>query len=141
MKGVGRERGGPIERSSSQRGFTLLEALVAFAIMAIAFTALLQAFGTGLGGLDRAERHALAALQARSKLAEVGVLIPLEAGRSEGELPEGGRWSVEIEAQEALGRVGPARRKILPYRIVVEIRDERGGGPVRLETLRLGEEP
>lgn len=129
-----------MKRTGRQRGFTLLEALVAFAIMAVAFTALLQAFGTGLGGLDRAERQALAALQARSKLAEVGILIPLEVGRSEGELPEGGRWSVEIEAREDLGRVGPARRKTLPYRVMVEIVDDGGGGLVRLETLRLGGE-
>ena len=126
-------------RTGRERGFTMLEALVAFAIMAVAFTALLQAFGSGLTGLERAEHHAQAALQARSKLAEVGVLIPLESGRHEGDLPEGGAWSVAIESLDELGRVGPARRKIVPFRVVVEVARPRGGS-VRLETVRLGEE-
>ncbi len=79
-------------------------------------------------------------MQARSKLAEAGILIPLEAGHHEGELPEGGAWQVEIEALDELGQAGPAGRGILPYRVVVEVLGD-GGGSARLETLRLGWAP
>lgn len=129
-----------IQPRGRQGGFTLLEALVAFAIMAVAFTALLQAFGLGLTGLSRAEVYSLATLQARSKMAEVGILFPLEPDRHAGELPEGGTWTVVIEARDDLGQAGAPARPILPYRVVVEVTGEVGGS-VRLETLRLGWAP
>lgn len=58
---------------SGERGFTLIETLVAFAILALSLTALYAAFGTSLRGLERAGNAEEAALLAESKLEEVRV--------------------------------------------------------------------
>ena len=60
------------EYRRSRGGFTLLEVLIAFAILAVAMTALMQAFSQGLRGLEVAEDYATAIMLARSKMAEVG---------------------------------------------------------------------
>ena len=57
-------------RRRRNRGFTLLEVLIALVIMALAMTALVQSFSTGLDGINRGEARVIAILHARSKLAE-----------------------------------------------------------------------
>src|SRR5689334_18774791 len=77
-------------------GFTLIEVLVAFAIMAVALGALFAVFGSGLrrGGQVEAERNALAVAQ--SILADIGGEIPLADGKAEGEALGGMHWRIDI---------------------------------------------
>ena len=80
----------------ARRGFTLIEALIAFAIMALALSAFLGAFGEGLSGEQRAASAASLALEARSLADEVGASIALEPGDYAGDLESGTRWEVSI---------------------------------------------
>ena len=80
----------------SMHGFTLLEVLVAFVIMGIALTALLRVFSGGLDSAMRGQSYTLAALQAESILASLGVEQPLQAGGASGEV-QGYRWQAQIE--------------------------------------------
>lgn len=84
------------QREDRSKGFTLLEVIIAFTILAIAMSALLQVFGTGLKGLRTAEGYTLAVMHARSKMSELGTLIPLQDGEQSGEFDDGFRWSVSI---------------------------------------------
>lgn len=68
----------------AQRGFTLLEVLVAFLLAAMLLAVILSGFSSGLSGLVRTERLAQAALLAQSRVAELGVSIPLEEGEASG---------------------------------------------------------
>lgn len=86
--GFGRARG----------GFTLLEVLIAFAILAVALGALMQAFSQGLRSVRLAEDYATAAMLAQSKMAEVGTLIPLEDGEHAGTFENGLAWRVVLAA-------------------------------------------
>ncbi len=81
-------------------GFTLLEVLVAFTILAIALTALIQAFSQGLRASTVAEERATAVLVARSKLAEVGSSIPLEESEQSGGLESGLDWRLIISSPQ-----------------------------------------
>ena len=53
------------------RGFTLLEVLVAFAILAMALSVLLQIFSSGLRRAQLAEEYSFAVLTAQSELSRV----------------------------------------------------------------------
>lgn len=117
-------------------GFTLLEILVAFTIMAVMLTTLLQAFGTGLRNLDRAQDYAIATMQARSVLEQVGSLIPLQPGEYDGELDNGSRWHVVVAARIADAPGLGQAVDLIDYVVDVAVtwQDERR---VTLRTLRL----
>ncbi len=125
-------------RTDARGGFTLLEVLIAFVIMTIVLTALFRGFASGLRGLDISEGYATAALQARSKLDELGILIPLEPGGAEGEFSDGARWNLSIEAFDPPGDSIATDLPVMAYRVelLVSWGEDRS---LRLETLRLGE--
>jgi len=80
-----------------QRGYTLIEVIVAFALLALAMTLLL---GT-LSGAARQVRWSAdagrATLHAQSLLDQTGVGEALQPGRRDGEFEDGRyRWSLEI---------------------------------------------
>jgi hypothetical protein len=114
--------------------------LVAFTILAIFLTALIQAFSQGLRATDLAEERATAVLVARSTLAEVGRSLPLEDGEQSGSLESGLEWRLTIDAPQSdelsLGEDSPLRT----YQVTVLI--QRGDRPLfRLRTLRIGPVP
>ncbi len=115
---------------------TLLEVLIAFTILAVALVALLRAFSSGLRGLDAAEAAAAALQHARSKIEEVGTVIPLEAGEHGGEFEDGTRWSIAIRPHEAGEGAAAETVALVPYEIEVTASRERGG-KVTLRSLRL----
>lgn len=132
-------------RRGRSGGFTLIEVLVAFTIMAIALAALLQAFATGLrSGQAAGERSRLVA-RAESRLATVGASIPLAPGLYDGST-EAGRWQVEVRpyvpaGQSESGAPGAAPPTgFAPYEVTVVVTAEDGTRQ-RLETLRLGPAP
>ena len=121
------------------RGFTLLEVLISFVILALAMGAILQAFSQGLRVMTVTERHAEATLLAQTKMAEVGTVIPLEAGEHEdvfeSDLETPFRWRVVIEPYE--GGEGDAVQfeGLQVFQVAVEV-GWKDRFPARLVTLR-----
>lgn len=66
-----------------ERGFTLVEALIAFAILAVVLVALYEVMGTSLKGFDRAAETDQALMIAQSELDRLGAMqtLPTEALR------------------------------------------------------------
>ncbi|MBY6204748.1 type II secretion system minor pseudopilin GspI [Halomonas denitrificans] len=80
------------------RGFTLIEVLVALAVVALALGALARAAGNAAAVQYEAERRTFALWVASNRLAELE-LAPVAAGRSNGATRLGGidwRWQVDI---------------------------------------------
>lgn len=77
----------------TRRGFTLVEVLIASAIMGILFVALMEAFRTGLQMLEHSQRVTIASSLAE-EVHQMTLTLPLED-------PEGGGWGPEA------GEVGP----------------------------------
>lgn len=120
-----------------RRGFTLIEVLVAFAILAMALAAMFQLFSGGLGAIGTAERYSMATMLARSVLDDVGAEIPLIPGEQGGDLDDGFSWLVRIERSATINAVPSAEQLYVPYDVAVEISWGRGH-TFTLRTLRLG---
>ena len=81
-----------------QRGFTLLEVLLAFALLAGASVLLLSILSNGLRDVADAERHGEAALHARSLMDNFGRMERLRPGGRNGSLDDGRyRWALEVQ--------------------------------------------
>ncbi len=128
------------EYRRSRGGFTLLEVLIAFAILAVAMTALMQAFSQGLRSLEVAEDYATAAMLARSKMAEVGPLIPIEEGELSGEFENNWQWRVVVLPYAGEDDATDETSVLRLYDVRVAI--ERNEVPLaELRSLRVGASP
>jgi general secretion pathway protein I len=81
-------------------GFSLLEVLVAFVLLALVLGALLRVFGQGLNSAAVAEEYAQAALLAESKLATLGAITALQPGVQAGTFDPRFRWEAKISTHE-----------------------------------------
>src|SRR3954462_5162198 len=78
---------------ASQPGFSLIEVLVALAILGIALGALMPRISLGSLAAERASRTEEAVLLAEQLLTEAGRTIPLPSGQAvEGKTPAGYSW-------------------------------------------------
>lgn len=81
---------------AQQRGFTLLETLVALSVLAISLGVIYQIFGTSLRNMEYAKDYSYAQMLAESKLSELGKGIPVVEGAIEGEVDEKYLWRVDM---------------------------------------------
>jgi general secretion pathway protein I len=81
------------------RGFTLLEVLVAFVILAVGMGMLLAMLSRGLNQVRRAQDETEASLHAQSLLDSLGVIEALAEGERTGEF-EGGRYRYRLQVRE-----------------------------------------
>jgi general secretion pathway protein I len=90
------------EKSVPNKGFTLIEVLVALAILAIALAAAARASGLSVSGSDRLRQHLLASWVAQNRLAEHAARRDWpDIGARSGETEQGGlplRWEERVGA-------------------------------------------
>lgn len=133
-----------INKRKSQRGFSLIEILVAFVILSLAIGILLRIFAGGGQIAKTANDYYRAVITAESLLEPIGIESPVQAGISAGETEDGFRWTLSVSPypmDPALtGGMGtPGNNSFVPYWVQLDLEwgpeeDPRG---FALETLRI----
>lgn len=83
---------------SSARGFTLIEVIVAFAVLALALAIVLGTLSNASRQVRWSDDVGRAALHAQSLLDDTGIAATLVPGRSEGVFEDGRyRWSLDVQ--------------------------------------------
>lgn len=126
---------------SRQRGFTLLEVVAAFAILALGLALTMQIAAGGMRQARQAAEYTEASLLAQSLLDTVGVGERLEVGSDSGEWEGGYRWQLEVAPYEVPAEGAFADPQTSPVRLLeltLTVSWERGDSTreSRFRTLR-----
>jgi general secretion pathway protein I len=119
---------------AAEQGFTLIEALVAFAGLAFTLAVALPLLAGGLRGVETADRRQLALALAESRLADATGDAVAVFGTSEGSDALGQRWRLTVEPYGDSAATAP---RLARYEVVVAPAGGRFEDGVRLVTLRL----
>jgi general secretion pathway protein I len=127
-------------RLPRQNGFSLLEILVAFAILAMALGVLLRIFG-GAGQISGlADKYARAVVIAESLLASADLEIPLQPGETSGEVDTVFHWTMRVTPYQVEEPIPFAENlPVTPYQVDLSVEWDEGDEPrlFELTTLRL----
>ena len=128
---------------ATQRGYTLIEVVVAFALLALALSLLLGAMTHATKQVKLSDEYGRAALHAQSLLDQAGVGEALAPGHKQGEL-EDGRYRWELDVSPWRDPTAPPKQEQLlgaPQPIQLELVLRWGdGGPrqtLAIRSLRL----
>ncbi|WP_315770074.1 MULTISPECIES: type II secretion system protein [unclassified Bradyrhizobium] len=124
--------------ADDEAGFTLVEVIVALAMLSLGLTLVMGLFSTGLSRTGMAERVAGAVALAQSLMAQVGNSIPLRTETRDGAAANGYRWRLAMQPYRPVQ--GGDARPVELYQVSVEIGWQEGQDPrsYALSTLRLG---
>lgn len=128
---------------NKQQGFSLLEILIAFSILALSLGILLKIFSGGVNTAMVAEDYTIATQIAESLLAKTGSEIPLKDNQSTGEENEKYHWELVITPFTVSNEsVDPKNAAAQLYKVSVTIMwgDGEGNGDgrqIQLTTLKL----
>ena len=124
--------------SSAAAGFTILEVLVALAILGLVLAAALGLLSTGAVGVSRAEQMSRAVIVGESVLAALGTNVdPKDDGLSDTS-DDGFAWKVAITPYADETTPPPKPPAIRLYRVEIVVQLDRGLD-YRLVTLGLGQ--
>jgi general secretion pathway protein I len=104
-----------------QRGFSLIEILVAFVILAMSLTVIFRIFSGGLRNVALSEDYAQAVLVAESQLSAIGVSEPLEQGVTSGEWGDRFRWQRVVELYQPWAQDKELAAPLLGYLVTVNV--------------------
>lgn len=121
---------------NTRRGFTLIEVIVAFAVLALALAIVLGTLANASRQVRWSDDAGRAALHAQSLLDDTGVAGTLVPGRRQGVFEDGRyRWTLEVvpwrepaAEGEAPPPVDPAAPRLLRLALDVRWGDARGNG-------------
>jgi general secretion pathway protein I len=131
-----------LTKKRNQSGFSLLEVLIAFAIMAISVTLLLRLFSGSSRVVSVAEDYSHAILIAESLIEEEGTGARLQPGRREGQAGDRYHWTLSMTpypiTPDLLGSSMQAAAPT-PYWVIAEVQWGEGSEKraFSLRTLRL----
>jgi general secretion pathway protein I len=126
-------------KRQSQQGFSLIEILVAFMILAMSLTVIFRIFSGGLRNISLAEDYARAQMIAESQLSSIGVITPLQTGTTTGEWGERFRWESVIEHYQPWQQEKALITPVTAYHVTVNVywQHSAGNSQISLSSVRL----
>ena len=128
------------------RGFTLLEVMLAFVLLAMLMGLSIAALSNGLRQVRRAQDETEATLYAQSLLDGIGVLAPITPGARDGRFGDGRyRYRLDIREVPDPAPIGPAPAaapdlaqppRLYRVALLVQWGEGSAGQRLRLATLR-----
>jgi len=125
----------PSERQRGQAGFTIIEALVALAVVAASLAAIGSVVATSARGTWRLEAHLALIETARAVMAGLPKRDGLAPGNLSGELA-GHAWRVDVLPSPAAGLDAAPPVLWVPQEVAITVRSP-AGAILRLDTIRL----
>jgi general secretion pathway protein I len=127
-------------RRRRERGFTLIEVLVALGVLAATIALVSRTFGDGWYAVRQGGLEARAVAVARAQMDSVGIETPIEAGTRSG--VEGDvRWQVQVAPYETPGQP-TARPRVPAWWVRVDVTWRHGAfardRTLTLTTVKLG---
>ena len=122
-------------KSSSERGFTLIEALVALAIIAAVLTSIGMVIGTTVRGTRAIDQRLALTGAAETLLAQLPARNLLKPGIQNGELA-GHQWRIEVAPLNVAAQEGTPTSRFVA--LAVSLRMQAPRGPAfQVTTVRL----
>lgn len=122
----------------TRNGFTLLEVVVAMAIVGLGVVTLLEIFSLGLRLGSRSYARTVAVTYGRQVVDEFLAHREVSEGRAEGTSVEGYRWMLNVApVHEELKRLAPAAWELKEITLEMRYREGEREKQVEMKTLRL----
>lgn len=107
---------------NKQRGFSLLEILIAFSILALSLGILLKIFSAGVNTAGVAEEYTAAVQIAEALMAKTGVETPLQPGEYDGLEHDKYQWQVSVSPfQFAAGNLDASALPMVLFKVKVTV--------------------
>lgn len=133
-----------VRSRNDAKGFTLIEVLIASAILGLAFVAVVGVMSQSLRNISRVQAHEQVLLHAREQMTELLLQRPLMPGQTSGQWTDGYRWEADVvpERNSAQDAVSSGNSKYRLYRVRLEILwgDEEHPKSYALETTQWAEQ-
>lgn len=109
--------------TEAERGFTLIEVVVAMAILSIGLTVLMELFSGGLRLGRTSGEYSKAVNLGRMKMEEIMTQQNIEEGTDEGKFDDTYRWQVDMKKVDIIPpeKLAPLDPPILFYRVTVDV--------------------
>ena len=122
------------------RGFSLVEVLVAFAILASVLTATLGVFSASVSSTRQVAGYERAVGVAVARMSEISRNADLEPGLWNGETEEGLRWITTVGVLPTTGEEKAIHSAIVPYNVKVTVawQENAKERSVEIHSIRLG---
>lgn len=127
--------------SNRETGFTLIEVLVAFMILALSLAVLFRIFSGGLTSVAVSGDYSRAIQVARSRLAAAGTSEPLLPGVSRGDDGERFHWQRTVSRYLPPQAADRPQGRLAAYSVTIDVYWETDGREkhISLESIRLQE--
>jgi len=130
-------------QQNKHQGFSLLEILIAFSILALSLGILLKIFAAGVNTAMIAENYTTAVQLSETLMAKTGVETPLQAGLSTGVENDLYHWQVEVSpftlnATQTQTDINSLKAELFKVKVTVNVSsDSANDRQVELITLKL----